>query len=172
MENMEGSKFPFDTTTSRDHLHYDNPPNKLQVVTVSQNDQHIATLMTNPSTPIVNGLLYNYNAHTALGNHDITLNPKLIPTELNWNEMSQQENNHNQNESGVFPSSTEEKNSWFTESFGVQLSKLYAVLLVMFGLIVYIGDSFRTNSFDLAEAFNIYIMLVQLIFLVYIQIDV
>lgn len=66
----------------------------------------------------------------------------------------------------------EEKRSWFVHTLSENLSIIYAVFLVTLGIVIYMADTFNNHNSAMAEAFNIFLIVVQLLWLFYVHVDV
>ncbi|XP_064077197.1 proton channel OtopLc-like [Macrobrachium nipponense] len=64
-----------------------------------------------------------------------------------------------------------EKRQWFNKTLSSNLSLIYSILLVTLGGIIYVWDVLESHAVPIAEWFNIYLMVVQLLFLMYIHLD-
>ncbi|XP_076046380.1 proton channel OtopLc-like isoform X2 [Oratosquilla oratoria] len=72
------------------------------------------------------------------------------------------------------PQSTEveENKRWFKHTLSENLSLMYAIFLFMLGIVIYMADTFSGHDSAMAEGFNIYLIIVQLLWLAYVHIDV
>ncbi|XP_046624717.1 proton channel OtopLc-like isoform X1 [Neodiprion virginianus] len=69
------------------------------------------------------------------------------------------------------PSSCDEKAQKFRTTVSVVLSCIYAVILIPLALVIYIADLLNENSW-LASAFNLYLVLVGFVYLIYLFFDI
>lgn len=70
------------------------------------------------------------------------------------------------------PTSEEDKKSWTIETLADNLSLIYAIFLVTLGIVIYLADTFSGHDSAMAETFNVFLIVVQLIWLGYAHIDV
>ncbi|XP_018027396.1 proton channel OtopLc isoform X2 [Hyalella azteca] len=70
------------------------------------------------------------------------------------------------------PTSEEEKKAWTIETLADNLSLIYAIFLVTLGTVIYLADTFSGHDSAFAESFNIFLIVVQLAWLIYAHIDV
>ncbi|XP_045136596.1 proton channel OtopLc-like isoform X2 [Portunus trituberculatus] len=70
------------------------------------------------------------------------------------------------------PVEDEEKKSWFIHTLSENLSIIYAVFLVTLGIVIYLADTFNNHDSAMAEAFNVFLIVVQLLWLFYVHVDV
>ncbi|CAL4079786.1 unnamed protein product, partial [Meganyctiphanes norvegica] len=66
----------------------------------------------------------------------------------------------------------EKKKAWFKFTLSENLSTMYAVFLFMLGIVIYLADTFSGHDSAVAEGFNIYLIVTQLLWLFYVHIDV
>jgi len=69
-------------------------------------------------------------------------------------------------------STDEKKKAWFKFTLSENLSTMYAVFLFCLGVVIYLADTFSGHDSAVAEGFNIYLMVVQLLWLFYVHVDV
>ncbi|XP_069958889.1 proton channel OtopLc isoform X3 [Cherax quadricarinatus] len=83
-------------------------------------------------------------------------------------------NSHPENHDPHMPQPTEEgeKKSRFQLTLSKNMSIMYAVFLVMLGLVIYLADTFSGHDSAIAEGFNVYLIVAQLLWLFYVHIDV
>ncbi|KAK7074919.1 hypothetical protein SK128_015437 [Halocaridina rubra] len=68
-------------------------------------------------------------------------------------------------------SHVEKKRGWFTETHNRCFALIYAIVLVSCGFFIYSSDSMMYPHYALAEGYNIYLIIMQMVFLIYIHID-
>ncbi|XP_027239094.2 proton channel OtopLc [Penaeus vannamei] len=69
------------------------------------------------------------------------------------------------------PTEPKMKREWFKYSASENISIMYAIFLVMLGIVIYTADMFLGRQSVLAESFNNFLIIVQVIWLMYIHID-
>lgn len=69
------------------------------------------------------------------------------------------------------PTEPKVKREWFKYSASENISIMYAIFLVMLGIVIYTADMFLGRQSVLAESFNNFLIIVQVIWLMYIHID-
>ncbi|KAF2364347.1 Otopetrin [Trinorchestia longiramus] len=72
----------------------------------------------------------------------------------------------------VEPTPEAEKKAWTIETLVDNLSLIYAIFLVTLGTVIYLADTFSGHDSAMAESFNVFLILIQLIWLGYAHIDV
>uniref|UniRef100_A0A6A7FUR1 Otopetrin-2 isoform X2 n=1 Tax=Hirondellea gigas TaxID=1518452 RepID=A0A6A7FUR1_9CRUS len=70
------------------------------------------------------------------------------------------------------PTSEEEKKEWTLLTLADNLSLIYAIFLVTLGIVIYLADTFSEHDSAMAETFNVFLIVVQLLWLGYAHIDV
>ncbi|XP_068244155.1 proton channel OtopLc-like isoform X4 [Palaemon carinicauda] len=70
------------------------------------------------------------------------------------------------------PTEPEKKKEWFVHTISENFSVMYAVFLVMLGVVIYLADTFSGHDSAIAEGFNVYLIVAQLLWLFYVHIDV
>jgi len=70
------------------------------------------------------------------------------------------------------PTSESEKRKWTIDTVSDNLSLMYAMFIVSLGFVIYLADIFSGHDSVIAESFNIYLMVAQIIFLGYLHIDI
>ncbi|ROT83518.1 proton channel OtopLc isoform X8 [Penaeus vannamei] len=70
------------------------------------------------------------------------------------------------------PTEPEKKSEWFTHTLSENLSVIYAVFLVMLGVVIYLADTFSGHDSAMAEGFNVFLIVAQLLWLFYVHVDV
>ncbi|KAK7069901.1 hypothetical protein SK128_023396 [Halocaridina rubra] len=70
------------------------------------------------------------------------------------------------------PTDPERKKEWFFHTLSENFSVMYAVFLVMLGIVIYLADTFSGHDSAIAEGFNVYLIVAQLLWLFYVHIDV
>ena len=77
-------------------------------------------------------------------------------------------------EHGEEPESTppEKKREWFFTTLSENLSLMYGVFIFIFAIVIYLADTFSGHDSAMAEGFNVYLIIVQLIWLGYVHVDV
>ncbi|XP_064115664.1 proton channel OtopLc-like isoform X2 [Macrobrachium nipponense] len=70
------------------------------------------------------------------------------------------------------PTEPEKKKEWFVTTISQNFSVMYAVFLVMLGVVIYLADTFSGHDSAIAEGFNVYLIVAQLLWLFYVHIDV
>ncbi|XP_068210699.1 proton channel OtopLc-like [Palaemon carinicauda] len=106
-----------------------------------------------------------------VNNQWILKKPDLVS---DWERISSRNFNEKDTteENNTGPAMTdEEKRVWFLKTLSSSLGLIYSILLVTVGGIIYIWDVLENHAVPIAECFNIYLMVVQLLFLWYIHLD-
>lgn len=75
-------------------------------------------------------------------------------------------------EDGPEPTTEEFKKNWTIETLADNLSLIYAIFVVTLGIVIYLADTFSGHDSAIAETFNVFLIVVQLIWLGYAHIDV
>ncbi|XP_042219154.1 proton channel OtopLc-like isoform X3 [Homarus americanus] len=70
------------------------------------------------------------------------------------------------------PTEEGEKKSRFQLTLSKNLSIMYAVFLVMLGIVIYLADTFSGHDSAMAEGFNVFLIVAQLLWLFYVHVDV
>lgn len=70
------------------------------------------------------------------------------------------------------PTDPEKKKEWFLHTISENFSIMYAVFLVTLGIVIYLADTFSGHDSAMAEGFNVYLIVAQLLWLFYVHIDV
>ena len=70
------------------------------------------------------------------------------------------------------PTPEAEKKAWTVETLADNLSLIYAIFIVSLGFVIYLADTFSGHDSAMAEYFNIYLIIAQLMWLIYAHIDV
>ncbi|XP_071537883.1 proton channel OtopLc-like isoform X2 [Panulirus ornatus] len=70
------------------------------------------------------------------------------------------------------PTEEGEKKAWFQHTLSKNLSIMYAVFLVMLGIVIYLADTFSGHDSAIAESFNVFLIVAQLLWLFYVHVDV
>ena len=75
-------------------------------------------------------------------------------------------------EEGPEPTPEHVKKTWTVETLTDNMSLLYAIFILSVGFVIYLADTFGGPTSAMAEYFNIYLIVVQLLWLGYAHIDV
>lgn len=70
------------------------------------------------------------------------------------------------------PTEEGEKKAWFQHTLSKNMSIMYAVFLVMLGIVIYLADTFSGHDSAIAESFNVFLIVAQLLWLFYVHVDV
>lgn len=70
------------------------------------------------------------------------------------------------------PTSEEEKKAFTVETLTDNMSLIYAIFIVTLGMVIYLADTFSGHDSAMAEIFNIFLIVVQFLWLGYAHIDV
>ncbi|XP_045624469.1 proton channel OtopLc isoform X3 [Procambarus clarkii] len=70
------------------------------------------------------------------------------------------------------PTEEGEKKSRFQLTLSKNMSIMYAVFLVSLGIVIYLADTFSGHDSAIAEGFNVYLIVAQLVWLFYVHVDV
>ncbi|XP_050725831.1 proton channel OtopLc-like isoform X3 [Eriocheir sinensis] len=73
---------------------------------------------------------------------------------------------------GPQPIEDEEKRKWFSHTLSENMSIIYAVFLVTLGIVIYLADTFNSHNSAMAEGFNVFLIVVQLLWLFSVHVDV
>ena len=68
--------------------------------------------------------------------------------------------------------SPEKKKEWFFSTLSENLSLMYGIFLFIFAIVIYLADTFSGHDSAMAEGFNVYLIVVQLMWLGYVHVDV
>ncbi|CAL4093705.1 unnamed protein product, partial [Meganyctiphanes norvegica] len=94
----------------------------------------------------------------------------VFPSSVLVDEDSTSENHGTSTE--MKQTSKEERNIYFKEAMSINLSKMYCIAVFMAAILIYVGDSLSKSGFVLAEYFNIYLMVVHIIWLAFVHHDI
>ena len=75
-------------------------------------------------------------------------------------------------EEGPQPTPEDFKKAWTLETLSDSMSLLYAISLVSIGFVIYLADTVKGSNAAIAESFNIYLIVVQFCWLVFVHADV
>lgn len=70
------------------------------------------------------------------------------------------------------PTPEDEKKAWTIETLADNASLIYAIFIVTLGTVIYLADTFSGHDSAMAESFNVFLIVVQLLWLGYAHIDV
>lgn len=79
---------------------------------------------------------------------------------------------HDEDHDEPQPTDPDVKKRWFMDTLCENLSTIYAILLFMIGCVLYVADLFTEQNTSMGEAFNVFLIIVQLLWLGYIHVDV
>lgn len=102
------------------------------------------------------------------GTHKVDSQQTLVSAHPDAGCMSMPDPHHG----GPFAVEDEEKKEWFKHTLSENMSIIYAVFLVTLGIVIYLADTFNNHNSAMAEAFNVFLIVAQLLWLFSVHVDV